>query len=69
MPCTVSLLGLLAGTYVECAELSIGVLVADAFLEGAHCLLRRNGLGPDDIGNLEVESYVFPVSHRITMRQ
>lgn len=50
--------------YVQGAQLGVWVLVADALLERAHSLFGRDGLGSDDIGDFEVESYVFTVSHR-----
>lgn len=45
--------------YVECTELGVRVLVVDALFEGAHGLLGLYCLGPDDVGDLEVESDVF----------
>jgi hypothetical protein len=47
--------------YVEGAKLGVRVLVVDALLQGAHRLLGLHGLGADDVGDLEVESDVFPV--------
>lgn len=58
-----------APTYVQGAQLGIWILVADAFLERAHGFLWRDGLGSDDIGYLEVQSYVLPVEHRIASHQ
>lgn len=59
-----------APTYLEGAELCVGVLASDASLERSHGLLRGHGFGPDDVGDLEVEGDVFPVSRqRSAMRQ
>ena len=44
---------------VQGAELGVGVLVADAAFEGAHGLLGGDSLGPDDIGDLEVQGDVL----------
>lgn len=49
----------LAMTYVQRAELRIGVFVADALSEGAHSFLRLYGLGSNGVGNLEVQGDVF----------
>jgi hypothetical protein len=46
-------------SYIESTELSVGILVSDALLEGAHRLLRRNGLRSDDIGNLQIQCDIF----------
>ena len=37
----------------------VRILVAYASFEGAHSLLRIDGLGSNDIGNLEVEGNIF----------
>ena len=47
-------------SYVERAQLGIGVLVAYALLQGAHGLLGLDCLGSDDIRYLEVEWDVLP---------
>lgn len=52
-------------SYVQGAQLGVWILVADALLEGAHGIFGRHRLGADDIGDLEVQSYVFTVSFRI----
>lgn len=46
-------------SYIQCAQLRVGVLVANALFEGAHGFLRLHRLRPDDIGNLEVEGNVL----------
>jgi hypothetical protein len=46
-------------TYVQCAQLYIRILVVYASFEGAHSLLGIDGLGSNDIGDLEIESNVF----------
>lgn len=45
--------------YAESAELGVWVLVADAPLEGPHGLLGGDGLGPNDIGNFEIQGDVL----------
>lgn len=64
----VGALGAAGSAYVQCAQLGIWVLVADAFLQRAHGVFRWNGLGSDDVGYLEVESYVLSANtcHRIS---
>lgn len=51
--------------YVQGAQLSVRVLVANTLLQRAHGLLGRYGLGSDQVGDIEVQSNVFPVSHRM----
>ena len=46
-------------TDIERTELGVGILVADAPLEGAHGIFRGDSLGAYDIGNLEVQGDVF----------
>ena len=46
-------------TYIERAQLGVGILVAYASFEGAHSLLRIDGLGSNDIGNLEIECNIL----------
>jgi hypothetical protein len=46
---------------VEGGELNVGVLVADALLEGAHGVFRLHRLGADYIGDVEVEGHVLSV--------
>lgn len=48
--------------YIQGAQLSVWVLVADTLLQRAHSLLGRDRLGSDEVGNIEVESNVFTVS-------
>ena len=46
-------------TDVERTELGVGILVADAPLEGAHGIFRGDSLGAYDIGNLEVQRNIL----------
>jgi hypothetical protein len=48
--------------YLQSRKLDIRVLVSYALLERAHRLLGLNSLGANNIGNLEILSYVFPVA-------
>jgi hypothetical protein len=41
-------------SHIQCAQLCVWVLVADALLQRAHGLLWSDGLGANDIGDLEV---------------
>lgn len=59
--------GLAGQTYVQGAQLRVWVLVADTLLERAHGFFRWDSLGPDDVGYLEVQSYVLPVEQGISL--
>lgn len=49
--------------YIQRAQLGVWVLIADAFLQRAHGFFGLDGLGSNDIGYLEVKSYVLPATH------
>jgi hypothetical protein len=51
--------GFRRSTYIESAQLGVRILVAYASFERAHRLLGINGFGSNDVGNLEVEGYIF----------
>lgn len=51
-----------AGSYIQCAQLGVGVLIVHALLERAHGFLRLDCLRPDDIGDLEIEGNVLAVA-------
>lgn len=53
--------GVESEAHVQRAELGIGILVVDALFERAHGFFRLYRLRSDNVGNLEVESDVFPV--------
>lgn len=42
--------------------MEVRILVADALLQGPHCLLRADRFGADDIGDLQVEGDILTVS-------
>lgn len=53
-------------THVERAELSVWILIANAFLQGAHSLLRSDRLRTNNIGDLKVECNVLPNHRRMS---
>lgn len=55
-------------SYVESAELCVGVLVTDAPFQRSHGLLGRHSLGPDNIGYLQVERNIFPTAFMLVYR-
>jgi hypothetical protein len=52
-------------TYVQCAELRVGIPVADASFERPHGLFWLHRLGSNDIGDLEVERDIFPAKRPV----
>lgn len=49
-------------SYIQGAQLCIGVLVAYTALERSHSFLGLDGLGAYDIRNLQVEGDIFTVT-------
>lgn len=49
--------------YIESSELDVWVLVPDAALQRAHGIFRLHCLGPNHVGDFEVEGHVLAAQH------
>jgi hypothetical protein len=55
--------------YIQRGQLDVGVLVADALLQRAHGIFRLHRLGPNHVGDLEVQRHVLAGCCQYSMLQ